>query len=420
MKTAKGHRLGSAGAAAILLLTPVGGCEVPGTGVVQERSDSAGVQVVRVAEPAHVLPWDFQERWRVGGAEEGATAFSRLSRWTVAPTPDRTLSILDPLNHRVVVLDSAGVVRRTYGGRGDGPGELQGPAGLALGPDSAVWVYDQRKRQLIRFAADGAPLEPRRVESRVWEPARPGTDGVYVGERSVIGSDSMRRGVLRISMDEETPVITVSLPRPAMVEVPGCGASVPMGRLFERDLTWDAQGNRVAVFLGPEYVVDIYDDGRHTLSLRMPTPPRPVTEALAARQYGDGFRLGLPGGDCVVDPVKMARARGFAPHLPAVADVRVTPDGEIWVQRGHVAGEAAVIDIWAADGEYVGALPAGTPLPLAFLPGGAVGISEVDDWDVPRLVVLDVIRTSDTRASSDHTRSVGKIEAVVGRPVEES
>lgn len=379
-----------AGMAALLVPALLSGCERPGAGSAQERSDSAGVEIVRVEEPDHVLPWEFQERWRVGGADEGLTGFSRLSRWTVAPTPGHTLSILDPLNHRVVVLDSAGDVVRSYGGRGGGPGEMQGPVALGLGPDSAVWIYDQRKREMVRFGLAGAPLEPRRLEAPVWDAVRPGTDGVYVGERSVVAPDSMRRSVLRVSMDDETRVFTVSLPRRAMVEVPGCGASVPMGRLFERDLTWDAAGRRVAVFVGPEYVVDVYDDGRHTLSLRTSTPLRPMTEAMATREYGDGFRLGLPGGDCVADAVEMVRAQGFAPYLPAVSEVRVTPDGGVWVQRGHLADEPAIIDIWAAGGEYLGALPAGTPFPLAFLPDRAVAVSEVDEWDVPRIVVLDV------------------------------
>lgn len=268
---------------------------------------------------------------------------------------------------------------------------MQAPAGLALGPDSAIWVYDARKRQMLRFGLDGVPLDPRRVQARVWDAVRPATDGVYVGERSVAGAE-MTRSVMRVSMDDEARVFTVFLPRPAMVEIPGCGASVPLGRLFERDLTWDAEGSRVAVFLGPEYVVDVYDDGRHTLSLRTSTPLRPMTEGMAARQYGDGFRLGLPGGACEVDAVEMVRAQGFEPNLPAVSQLRVTPDGEIWVQRGHLPDEAAVIDIWAADGEYVGALPAGTRLPVAFLPGRAVAVSELDEWDVPRLVVLDVRR----------------------------
>jgi hypothetical protein len=383
----------AAGAAAILVLGLIPGCErSQRAGALEERSDSAGVQIIRVDEDApRILPWEFVERRRVGGDDGGMTGFSRLSRWTVASAADHSLFILDPLNHRVVVLDSSGGVVRAMGGRGGGPGELARPTAIAFGPDSAVWVYDAGKGAMVRFGLDGVPLDERRIESRVWDPLRPALDGVYVGERSVVGAE-MTRSVMRFSHAGESTVVGISLPRPAMVEVPGCQVSIPIGRLFERDLIWDAEGDRVAIFSGPEYVVDVYDGGNHTYSLRMSTPLRALTETLAARQYGDGFRIGLPGGDCRADAVAMVRAQGFESHLPAVSQLRVTPGGEIWVQRGHLTDEAAVIDIWAADGRYLGALPAGTPVPVAFLPASTVAVSEVDEWDVPRLVVQDVRR----------------------------
>jgi hypothetical protein len=379
---------------ALLFLVQMSGCgQSSAAETLQERWDSAGVQIVRVQSTSHDLAWEFRERWRVGGADEGLTGFSRLSHWTVAAAPDGTVAVLDGSNHRVVLLDSDGTVISSYGRRGGGPGEMQRPAGLAVGSDGVAWVYDAGAGALLRFNADGGWLEPRRVESRVWESVRSGTDGVYLGERSVAGAE-MTRSVVQVTANEEVRVFSTTVPRPAMVDVPGCGASIPIGRLFERDLAWDAEGARVAVFLGPEYVVDVYDNGHHTLSLRMSLPPRPVTEALAARYYGDGFRLRLAGGECRADPVSMVRSQGFEPNMPSVSALRVTQDGEIWVQRGHLPDEQAIIDIWAADGEYVGALPEGTLLPVAFLPDGGVAVSEVDQWDIPQLVVLSVNRRS--------------------------
>lgn len=74
--------------------------------------------------------------------------------------------------------------------------------------------------------------------------------------------------------------------------------------------------------------------------------------------------------------------------------MQIDPEGRLWVQRGHVRGERAPIDLFAADGEYLGTLQDGAPYPAAFMPGGSVVAVETDELDVPRVVVYRVTKTT--------------------------
>ena len=58
------------------------------------------------------------------------------------------------------------------------------------------------------------------------------------------------------------------------------------------------------------------------------------------------------------------------------------------LQQQLVGREPAPIDVVTTDGEYIGTLPVGEArLPAAFGPGGLAAYIEVDDLDVPVVLV---------------------------------
>jgi hypothetical protein len=69
--------------------------------------------------------------------------------------------------------------------------------------------------------------------------------------------------------------------------------------------------------------------------------------------------------------------------------MRISPDGELWVQRFQLGPDATgPIDLFDPSGAYAGTLPSGTQLPLAFLPDGRVLLREVDEvTEVERIAV---------------------------------
>lgn len=73
----------------------------------------------------------------------------------------------------------------------------------------------------------------------------------------------------------------------------------------------------------------------------------------------------------------------FAEEIPVVQEIRTDWEGRTWVLR--TGPRPGVI---SATGVYLGTLPPNaTGLPLAFGPGGLAAFVEVDELDVPSVVV---------------------------------
>jgi hypothetical protein len=97
------------------------------------------------------------------------------------------------------------------------------------------------------------------------------------------------------------------------------------------------------------------------------------------------FTLG--GADEGPESSKVVDQRGVAEVVPSIRRLALRPDGTLWVQRFAVRGDPETIDVFAAGGEYVGTLPAGSPFPEAFFPDGRFAALEKDDLDVDHVVV---------------------------------
>lgn len=71
--------------------------------------------------------------------------------------------ISDSGNYRVQVFEADGTFVRSLGGRGQGPGELEGPRELEVTHDR-VLVWDGRRRRLITWDLEGNPAEDIHLE----------------------------------------------------------------------------------------------------------------------------------------------------------------------------------------------------------------------------------------------------------------
>lgn len=150
--------------------------------------------------------------------------------------------------------------------------------------------------------------------------------------------------------------------------------------------------------------------GRPTRILRRPFDPRPVTERmreaekerrLVELEEGGGPRMRLmtsSGGgaprevspDAVQEMMRgQIEEMRFYSELPVLLDLATSWTGKIWAQRrGEEPTEAGPIDVLTADGRYVGTLqPARTAMPDAFGPDGLAAFIELDELDVPTVVV---------------------------------
>ncbi len=104
---------------------------------------AADVQEIAVDELARIDP----------EAIPGQAPFGRIADLEISE--DGSVFVLDALSRTVRVFDAQGTELRTFGQRGQGPGELEEPIALFWGPDGNLWVADLGNRRFTVFEPDG-------------------------------------------------------------------------------------------------------------------------------------------------------------------------------------------------------------------------------------------------------------------------
>jgi len=398
-----------------LALVPLGlpGCSGGGSaGDAVTRADSAGVEIVTSPAADRPLDWTFERLFAIGGEEDGPESFSSVDLANTGADAGGDLYVMDGQAHRVVVFGPDGSHLRTMGREGGGPGELQFPIMMAVTPEGVAEVFDIGKRALVRFGPDGTALEqvpfPYATE--------PGVRRFYqmLADRHVIargfgggGGESTGRDLDLISVrvgrpGENPPSDTIrftemKLASPEIVMFDCVGLALQP--FFTPVMQWDARDGRVAVVHGGTYSIDVYDAaGTLVRSVRRPIPAAAATREDAMAEAGSGMLMASGAGRCEISAEELVEGRGYADMMPALSDVRLSPTGELWVERFEPGARPndrfGPIDVFAADGAYLGTLPAGASLPIAILPDDRIIVSEKDAFDVERLVLLRIRRSS--------------------------
>lgn len=120
-----------------------------------ERSDSAGVEVIRLtAPPADTLRLGSPEV-RIGstGLEGSEREIFQLLT-DLALLPEGQVAVVDNRGARVALFDSTGAWVRDFGRSGEGPGEYTAPLALSARADT-LFVWDPLQRRMSRFTAAG-------------------------------------------------------------------------------------------------------------------------------------------------------------------------------------------------------------------------------------------------------------------------
>ena len=362
-----------------------------------ERHDSAGVEIVLNVGPDVPLDRSFSAQLSIGGDEAGPASFYRVLPQGVGTDARGDIHVLDAAMFRVIVFDSAGRFLHSFGRQGGGPGAFDAPDAMVVRADGRVAVRDFRKRGLEWFDSTGAslgfePLAVRYAGGRILVH----DEGLVVPVRVTDATQGVAHySLLHLGGGDSLTLATQDRPLGRSIMFSGCQLSITMEPLFTPWLTWDAREHQAVVIRGTDYVIDVYRGTERTRSLRRDVAPRPVTEAMALEEVGEGEHITWSGGQCTVPPDVVISERGFADVLPAVARVALTPSGEVWAQRGSVRGEPVRIDVLSAEGAYVGTLPTGSPWPVAFLPDGRLIAIETDSLDVQRLAIYRALDRTD-------------------------
>lgn len=356
---------GIIGACVSLLTTACGGTDNT-SGALSTTVDSAGVAIVTGPATDVALPWSFTELYRLGGADSGAQSFTRAIASYVATNGTNHIAVLDRDNrNQIHVFDSSGTWVRTVGAEGRGPGEMEFPQSVRMSADGSLLVYDIMKRALIRWDGSGEILSEIRL-------LRPGGVNTVVpvgnGELYVamFTTDSAARITRLERWAASDTVVVDSLvgPPPKMVRFSCVGLSMPP--LFTGELAWAVNPKSVATTTQSTYVIAILQNGKMVRSIRRDIPQIAAVPEDAAKLYPEGLKVVFEGGGCVTPSKEVGEKLGVAPTLPLVRQMIFDPAGRMWVERYTFKDEVPMVDVFDAEGQYVGTANNRT-LPLGFL-----------------------------------------------------
>ncbi len=351
------------------------------------RADSAGIEVVTNSGVDRPLTWTFQPLARMGAAD-GPDVFGGTFTGGIASDGER-IYVLDAITKEVIVFAADGTEFRRFGRRGGGPGEFEFPYALTVEPDGVVGVAAFDKRALVRFDSLGAPLEERRFDdAQPGDPVSVMDDGlvhVTALSREQADSDTPTRALVHVREGSADTIARLAVTKPRFFQLPDCAIGLNVPPLLAPELVWTATSDGVYWSAGATAAVHVWADGSTRRIIRRTIDPIRATIRTAAAEMPDTYRISAGAYDCRIPAEKVVEVQGYSETAQHVVEIAAAPDGRLWVRRRTVDGTKP-IDVFAADGTYLGTLPPDSPWPSAFLDDGTMLSLETDELDLQSVV----------------------------------
>jgi hypothetical protein len=211
----------------------------------------------------------------IGESDDPDKAFSQVSSFVV--DDGGTIYALDFKDKKIKVFDDSGEFLLVFGEEGQGPGELQMPAGIFLAPDSQLAINDALARKMIYFTKKGKYI--REVSYAATRLALVtllmDSQGNFMGREMKLEGQEMVYEIVKLDQEME-PLFTldkIGFPAP----IPGSGNKINLmdaTSIFQ----FDSSGN---IYYGRnrEYEIKIFTpEGKHVKSIRKEFQPQKITE----------------------------------------------------------------------------------------------------------------------------------------------
>lgn len=304
--------------------------------------DSAGIQIVD--NTARGLwgadgGWSTEEVLTIGeAAGDPDYQFGQIA--AVDALSDGRIAVLDAQAQEVRIYGPDGTYRETFGGPGNGPGELS-PQAIALfvGRGDTIVVPDMGNQRITLIPPEGeATSFPLRMEQGIPMGFDLSASGELISQRRTmnfqdptaeVGDEDV---VLSQAYDGTITDTLLTPPRGGTFKMTGGG---PQITLFAPEPQWTTLGDdRIAYASSDAYRISVYGSGGELERIvTFPHQPQMITETEQGRITDLVKRLWEENGVPPQAIEQMAGSLSFAERWPAFTRMRGGPHGTLWVQR---------------------------------------------------------------------------------------
>jgi hypothetical protein len=355
---------------ALTLLAACGNAPAPPVWAGTIDTLASGVIVTSNPEAGIWAPgggWRLAEELRIGSAfEDGPAMFGNVA--AIEADEDGRVYVADAQAQEIRVFGPDGAHLLSFGRKGGGPGEFEQIGGMGWGPDGHLWVMDVRNSRFTVFDRAGRHVaDHRRPGGFIMLPWPGGFDreGRVYDVGMAPGEDNrFRTALIRYEWlgDEGIePRDTFAIPR---YEAATFTFSDSEGRMrmaagipFAPTQFWRLVDGRIWIGISDRYRLhQITFEGDTVRTVERAFTPPPVTAAEKDSTLAAMTWFTDQGG-------RVDRSR-VPDQKPAYQGWVADEDGFLWVWPHQAAGEEAALDLFDADGRYLGRIPTPDRIPM--------------------------------------------------------
>jgi len=340
--------------------------------------------------------WVLRERLRLGSiGGDGADVFGSIR--DIELGPEGKFYVLDEHADEVRAFAPDGTHLRTLGRSGQGPGELNRPAGITLGPEGNLWVMNWGNARHTAFNPQTGEVvqEPRRLASFAVIP----WPGIFDHEGRLLDVGLSREGdqggdpaLLRLDASF-VPADTLPMPRAderwQVLFKRGDAQIMSTVAPFAPRPHWAlrAAGGIIVGEGGAYRLHRVGFDSDTVMTIELARQPAPVTGAERDSALAEFREL---AAEFEARPEREPRVPATKPAHGALF---VDDEDQTWVRRTGDADADPVWDIFGSDGHLLGHVSAPvspTAIPPVVRGNRLAVVSEPNG--VPTVVVFDIVK----------------------------
>lgn len=345
---------------------------------------------------AAATDWTLEENLRIGSVDGGGPdTFGELKALLVES--DGRIVVLESQAQQVRVFDEAGAHLATWGGRGEGPGELSNALGIMRASNGLLYVPDQRNARMTIMSVDSGVI--RTVPFRlyrwgyVWNGVMRGDDHILVPSFSL----DTRRDLTRIYSPDLVEVDSILEP-----ERPPIDQNDPPGAF-----AWQSADGRMRGFQQVPFFstgARILDRTGHSWAATAGDPAYRITRTtltgdtvLMLTTQRDPLPVSSAERDSAMAVIEERLSRYGVGRLdaskvpalkPSVLGMFIDEQDRLWVQTSP-PDSLRRYDVYERDGRYTGSLATDLnilPWVAPVVRGDTMWAVVTDDLDVPHIV----------------------------------